>query len=192
MIEFPILAVRPELDLHVRVEGGRGWVTPKVEQEMREHIRSQLDGQDLIISAEGLSFIRSAEEVDRLRELLDPYELEFIVALREKSDFLSSYTQWMEKVQIKQSDDPNSVRYVGADSWILDFDKFPPLFPGILIVDYDQAMREQGSVIPAIMERLGADTSMLPPWSEFKLNPAPMRQRYMMLRRVKRRLVRKA
>jgi hypothetical protein len=166
------------------------WVTPEVEQEMRDHIRSQLNGDNLIISAEGLSFIRFPEEVDRLRELLDPYELEFIVVQREKADFLRSYTQWMQKVNITQSDDPSSVRYVGADSWILDFDEFPKLFPGILVVDYNKAMSEQGSVIPAIMEGLVADVSTLPEWSEYKLNPAPVRKRFMMLRRIKRRVMR--
>jgi hypothetical protein len=188
-IELPILSLRPELDMHAR-KVNRPWVTPEVEQEMRDHIRSQLNGDNLIISAEGLSFIRFPEEVDRLRELLDPYELEFIVVQRERADFLRSYTQWMQKVNITQSDDPSSVRYVGADSWILDFEEFPNLFPGIQIIDYNKAMSEQGSVIPAIMEGLVADTSTLPPWSEYKLNPAPVRKRFMMLRRIKRRLMR--
>jgi hypothetical protein len=161
-VELPILSLRPELDLGSR-KVNHPWITPEVEQEMRDHIRSQLNGENLIISAEGLSFIRFPEEVDRLRELLDPYELEFIVVQREKADFLRSYTQWMAKVNITQRDDPRSVRYVEADSWILEFEKFPSLFPGILIVDYDQAMRDQGSVIPAIMKGLIADTSMLPP-----------------------------
>jgi len=188
-IELPILSLRSELDMHAR-KVNQPWVTPEVEQNMRDHIRSQLNGENLIISAEGLSFIRFPEEVDRLRELLDPYELEFIVVQREKADFLRSYTQWMAKVNIKQSDDPSSVRYVGADSWILDFEKFQSLFPGILTIDYDQAMNDKGSVIPAIMEGLVADVSTLPEWSEYKLNPAPVRKRFMALRRLKRRLMR--
>lgn len=187
--EFPILSIRPELDLYSR-KVNRPWITPEVEQEMRDHIRSQLNGENLIISAEGLSFIRFPEEVERLRELLDPYELEFIVVQREKADFLRSYTQWMARLDLKRSDDPRSVRYVEADSWILEFEKLPTLFPGILIVDYDEAMREHGSVIPAIMEGLVADTSMLPPWSEYKLNPAPVHKRFMALRRLKKRLMR--
>jgi hypothetical protein len=188
-VEFPILSIRPELDLDSR-KVNHPWITPEVEQEMRDHIRSQLNGENLIISAEGLSFIRFPEEVDRLRELLDPYELEFIVVQREKADFLRSYTQWMAKLDLKQRDDPSSVRYVEADSWILEFEKFPLLFPGILTIDYDQAMRDQGSVIPSIMEGLVADTSMLPPWSEYKLNRAPVRKRFMALRRLRRRLMR--
>lgn len=171
MIEFPILSVRPELDLHARVRAGVQWVTPEVQRDMRTHIKSQLDGQDLIISAEGLSFIRTTDEVDRLHELLAPYELEFIVVLREQADFLSSYSQWMKKLDIKQSKDPESCRYLGTDSWIIDFDRFPKLFPGIKIIEYRQAMHDSGSIIPAIMEGIGTETSMLPGWSEYKLNP---------------------
>ena len=190
MIEFPILAVRPELDLPSRNGPGRGWDKLEIKREMREHIRSQLDGQDLIISAEGLSFIRSAEEVDRLRELLDPYELDFIVVQRDRADFLRSYVQWMKKSNFKPSADPESCRYVETDSWILDFDIFPKLFPGIKIIDYRQAMNDRGSIIPAIMEGLGTDPSTLPEWSDYKLNTA-MSTRALTLRNFKRRLKRK-
>jgi hypothetical protein len=191
MIEFPVLVVRPELDLHARTGGVRGWFTPEVEREMREHIRSQLDGQDLIISAEGLSFIRYAEEVEKLRELLDPYDVDFIVVQRERDDFLRSYTQWMRQSNIEPSDDTESCRFLGPDSWILDFDRFPELFPGIKIIDYRKAMSVGGSIIPAIMEGLCADPSTLPGWSDYKLNSAlPARQLALrnLKRRVKRRL----
>lgn len=190
MIEFPVLAVRPELDLPSRNGRGRGWDKLEIKREMREHIRSQLDGQDLIISAEGLSFIRSAEEVDRLRELLDPYELDFIVVQRDRADFLRSYVQWMKQSNFKPSADPESCRYVENDSWILDFDIFPKLFPGIKIIDYRQAMNDRGSIIPAIMEGLGTDPSTLPRWSDYKLNTA-MSTRALTLRNFKRRLKRK-
>ena len=183
-VEFPILSVRPELDLHARAVHR---VTPEVEQEMRDHIRSQLNGEDLIISAEGLSFIRFAEEVERLRELLDPYDLDFIVVQRERDDFLRSYTQWMKASNIEPSDDPESCRFLGTDSWILDFDRFPEHFPGIKIIDYRQAMNVGGSIIPAIMEGLGADPSTLPEWSDYKLNPA-LSARQLALRNFKRRV----
>ena len=187
MIEFGILAVRPELDLHSRKLYGPNWVTPEVQQEMRSSIRSQLDGQDLIISCEGLSFIHSTEEVDRLRELLDPYELDFIVVQRERADFLRSYRQWMKQSDIKRSADPESCRYVENDSWILDFDRFPALFPGVRTIDYQQAMNEWGSIIPALMEGLGADPSTLPAWSDYRVNPA-LTRKDLMMRAVERRL----
>lgn len=183
-VEFPILSLRPELDMPARKVH---CVTPEVEQEMRDHIRSQLNGEDLIISAEGLSFIRFAEEVERLRELLDPYDLDFIVVQRERDDFLRSYTQWMKALNIEPSDDPESSRYLGTDSWILDFDRFPELFPGIKIIDYRQAMNVGGSIIPAIMEGLCADPSTLPGWSDYKLNPA-LSARQLALRNFKRRV----
>jgi len=185
--EIPILAVRQELDLHSVFRDGSNWVTPEIQREMRAHIRSQLDGQDLIISAEGLAFIRTAEEVDTLRELLDPYELDFIVVQREPGDFLRSYTQWMKKSNIMPSNDPASCRYVGTGSWILYFDRFPKLFPGIKIIDYRKAMNDSGSIIPAIMETIGADPSALPGWSDYKLNPG-MTTKQVMVRNLKRRL----
>jgi hypothetical protein len=189
-IEFPLLCARPEREMRSR-QNQPSWDTPEFQVAAQSHIRSELNGEDLIISAEDLSLLRYPDEVARLRELLDPYELTFLVVVREPNSFLASYTRWMANKEIEESADPDSFAYVGHDSWLLGYDRFAELFEGIETVQYEQSMSQYGSIIPGIMEMFGLDHQSLPKYSTYDLNSAETPSKILRrLQRLRRRLLR--
>ena len=198
-IEFALLSIRPDRSLPARdvmaAREARGIASVVTRSNLLErtiaHLEQELDGEDLLISCEGLSLIRHPDEVERLRELLAGYDLEFVVTRRDPAAFLRSYRQWMVNSSFDASSDPLSCFYIEPDTWLLDLDALDPLFPGLRWVDYEDAMSTYGSVTPALFVAMGFPIDDLPDWKVPELNRAEgSTLRTSRLRRLVRRVLR--
>jgi hypothetical protein len=143
------------------------------------HVRQRVvatDHEVLVYVHEDLSYVRFDDELERLRELFDDREVTVVVVLRDEAEFLASYRSQLAGTGFDPSDDPASFAYVEEDSWLLDHDA---LLDGyrrwfgvdhVVALDYGEAMRADGTIIPAFTDVLGIDRAALPPLNSYRLN----------------------
>jgi hypothetical protein len=167
--EFALATLRPDRMFQARLVEPT-WSTPAFRARFEDHLQGQLEGGDIMISCEDLSLIRHVDEVERLHALLDGYDLTHVVVRREPASFLRSYRTWMDLHSLEPSQDPDSYLYVASDSWLLDRTVLATLLPGLHEVDYERAMDDDGSIIPALIEGMGLDRSRIPDWRVPALN----------------------
>jgi hypothetical protein len=128
-------------------------------------------------SAEGISYLRHPDEMDRLRALFPPGDIRIVIYLRNREQFLKSYSAEMEKHRLASPVDRDSFAYLGADSWLLDYservERFRTAFDvaNVTIIDYDAEVRRWGNVIPSFLRVLGVEACFSSrDWSRFFLN----------------------
>ena len=133
-----------------------------------------------VFSAEGLSYLRHDDEMDRLKSMMPEGSIEIVVYLREPASFMASYRAEMKKHRLPDVIDRDSFAYVADDSWLMDFDnrvaRFRNAFGSekVTVLDYDHEVRETGNVIPSFLRVLGVESLFRPQdWSEFYLNRRP-------------------
>lgn len=101
-------------------------------QQTRQNLRlffATTHADTFVFSAEGLSYLRHVDETARLKELIGGNSnIEIIIFLREKINFLASYKDQLTKMGIPFSDDVTSFNYVNED-----FLAGRLRFPGILL-----------------------------------------------------------
>src|SRR5579859_8251733 len=96
-----------------------------------------------LFSAEGLSYLRFEDEMDRLKSMLPGGSIEIIVYLREPADFLASYRTQMHRHKLPDHIDRDSFAYVADDTWLVDFASrianFKQAFgpQNVTVLDYD-------------------------------------------------------
>jgi hypothetical protein len=152
---------------------------PAWEASAREHVRravAEATADTVVLSAEGLWFLRHDDEMTRLRDLFGEHDVEVVVLVRDATSFLASYARTLDELGIARSGDPASVAYVESDSWLVDVDgnlaRWRAAFGAdrVTVLDYDACVRADGSVIPAFLERLGIARSRLPDVSGYYVN----------------------
>jgi len=120
----------------------------------------------IIFTSEALCRLRYDDEIDRLRTILNigKNEAKVVLYLRNKEDFLRSYTAEIYKVPgRKPSNDSSSAFYVEPDTWLTDYDSLVAVYQrgfganNVVVIDYDQEMRNVGNVIPSFLKVLGLD-----------------------------------
>ena len=130
----------------------------------------------VLFSSEGLSLLRYEDEVRRLASMLAP-EVQLIVYVRDKADYLRSHAGQLRKLGIPFSDDPDSHAYFGPDTWLADYEQ--RLAPyrrtfgskNLTVIDYDEALRNDGSVIPSFLSAIGVRDAFGPDtWRDIHLN----------------------
>ncbi|MBK1634665.1 hypothetical protein [Rhodovulum adriaticum] len=131
-------------------------------EKVRAHIHDfvrRTPAQTLIFSAEALSLLRSEDECRALRALFPDTVTRFriLLVLRDKQEFLASYTRQILRVKGRcPSDDPASALYVGPGTWLTDFDgliaAYEAVFGPVEVLDY----RREG-MLPALFDRIGLD-----------------------------------
>lgn len=176
--ELALLTVRPERTWPARIRfpdtQRAGWQAA-AEAHVRRQVTSSAEPV-LVYSHEDLSYLRSDDELDRLKELMAGRSVRVVVVLRDRADFLRSYGEQLIATGFELSDELTSFAYVGADSWLVDYDG---LLDGyrrcfgadhVTVVDYDETLRRDGSVIPAVAELLGIARSALPSLDLYSLN----------------------
>ena len=166
--ELAVLSLRPD-----RIpENRRQDVESYGEEEVRAHVRWQVDRpvDTILCSAEELSFARDIDEVERLVDLLYPRDISIVVVLREPAEFLRSYTAEFSRKGLERSPDPASIRYVEPDSWLVRYEDLLGVYGAVLgpqhvtAISYEDSVKQDGSIIPAILRACGADTTGLPSW----------------------------
>jgi hypothetical protein len=118
----------------------------------------------IVFTSEDLCWLRHDDEIDRLRTILDAgqFEVKVVLYLRNKLDFLRSYTAQIFKVPGRQpSSDSASTLYVEPDTWLVDYDGLVATYQrgfganNLIVIDYDEQMRTLGNVIPSFLRVLG-------------------------------------
>ena len=131
---------------------------------------------DLLLSAEGMSYVRHGDEVETLVRLLRPRAVSVVAVLRDPASFLESYRQELLDQGFELSRDPQSFAYVEEDSWLARYDELIAAYAGVLgpehvhTVGYEESLDRYGSTIPAILEQWGADPQRLPRWDDVQEN----------------------
>jgi hypothetical protein len=153
------------------------WVDPEWRRHVSQLVATQLARpDDLVLSSEALSFLRSPAEVETLAHLLQGRELSILVVLRNRADFLESWAKHLQRDRYKISRDPSSFAYVEDDSWLADYDSLLDAYRSVFgaervhIIDYDHAMSSHGSVIPLLMAEIAGAHAPLPDWQSVRKN----------------------
>jgi hypothetical protein len=173
--EVGLACARPERTLPTR--GIDQWVDPEWRRHVAALVTVQLArDEDLVLSAEALSFLRHDDEISQLAKLFGDRETLIIVALRNPEGFLRSWAGHLTRDGYRLSTDPSSFAYVGADSWLVDYPTLLSAYRNafgmakVRVVDYDDAHQRFGSVIPALMGEIVGVEAMLPEWSGARKN----------------------
>jgi hypothetical protein len=117
----------------------------------------------VLFTSEGLSLLRHDDEIERLRRILDVgnNEATVVLYLRDKKDYLRSYTKQLLKVDgRKPASDYWSALYVEQDTWLTDYESLVAKYQNgfgaanVVVIDYDHEMRTAGNVIPSFLRVL--------------------------------------
>ena len=118
---------------------------------------SERKEENLIFTTEGLSLLRHRDELVKLKEILDCdcNEIKFILFLRDKKDYLKSYTKQLYKTPgRKKSQNYWSALYIEEDTWLTEYDDdlisaYNGVFGdgSVVVIDYDKEMGKHGNII---------------------------------------------
>jgi len=146
--------------------------------DVRRSVSEQIEASDgtLVVSCEALCLLRTPTEMQRLAELFDPSTTRVVLTLRSPEGFLASWKQHLEHDFFRRSTDKTSFAYVGNDSWLVDYAQLRRVYEStfdtpMTIIDYDEAMARDGSIIPALVASF-TDVPLedLPDFSTYRLN----------------------
>lgn len=150
-VDFAIERLQPGLPSVVDAE----W--PKIVIEAVERDA----GHDCIYSDENLSWLRSTEEMESLLDLFPDSEVSIVAVQRDPQQFLASY-EWMARfTALSFSEDPESIWYVDADSWLAHLAERTDRWRRVLgddrvhVVDYEACMADEGSILPDLCAVIG-------------------------------------
>jgi hypothetical protein len=154
--------------------------------ERVQHFIRQCEEPCVVFSSEGLSLLRYEDEIERLKSVLGPESADpqVILYLRNKADFLRSYTSQLLKLKgRKPAQDPTSALYVEQDTWLTDYDSLVSTYQkafgasNVIVVDYDEVMKREGNVIPSFLRALGIDAFREIDVASYFLNTSDKRDR---------------
>ena len=141
---------------------------------------AQSEGKDIILSAEGLTLLRHADELEALRDLIsaERYEVVVILVLRRADEYLTSLKAQILKVPGRvPSMDSDSHLYVEPDSWLADYkaqkQRWRDAFgdKSLRVIDYDGALeRDNGNIIPALMNAIDVNGPLKSQSASYRLN----------------------
>ena len=145
---------------------------------VRQSVRDQIDASDkpLVVSCEALCLLRTPTEMQRLGELFDPATTHIVLTLRSPEGFLASWKQHLEHDFFRRSSDTSSFAYVNEDSWLVDYAQLRRAYESafgapMTVIDYDDAMARDGSIIPALAASFtDVPLEALPDFRTYRLN----------------------
>ena len=141
-------------------------------EDIRRHylIATGQGCREIIWSNEGLYLLNSEHEYERLRGLFGNLagETLCICCFRDVESYARSFRKQLESLELPLSDDPDSYRYLEADSWLFDYAGKKALlekvFDEVLVLDYDP-----GDMVKTFMKAIGYPPSE--DTSKMHLNP---------------------
>ncbi len=152
-------------------------------ERVRERVAAYIENspcERILFSAEGLSYLRHPDEMERLRALLGDVPVEIILYLRSKDKYLASYLREMAHYSSGKTDAAGSLREMTEGDWLVDYKGrvrgFADAFgtANVVTIDYDRSFAEDGSVIPSLLRHLGiVEHFERSDWSGVFLNKRP-------------------
>lgn len=145
---------------------------------VRANVAQQVNGSPtpIVVSCEALSLLRHDAELSRVTDLFPADTTRVVLCLRSPRGFLDSWKSHLEHDFFRRSNDPTSFSYVKEDSWLVDYESLTGAYrrrfghDNVTIVDYDRAMAEHGSVVPALAATFLPADAALPEWRNYRLN----------------------
>jgi hypothetical protein len=183
--ELPLLAIRRDRTWPARLRFPETQ-DPRWLSAAAAHVHDVLTSSPQpvsVFSHEDLSYVRFDDELAELRSALGERPVRVVVFLRDPVAFLRSYEAQLVATGFPLSDDPASFAYVERDSWLVDHDALLSAYRGafgaesVEVIDYDETMRRDGSVIPAFAELVGIPRSSLPALDRYFLNRSGLQLR---------------
>lgn len=161
------LFIRPEIATGFRLRHGHDTPTPRFEAAVRRS-RWAIDlrrrpERDLLLSAEGFCFLRTAAEARRLRRFLAATRRRpvILLATRNAADWRASWTaQLMKNKSVRAGlakADP--AHRIDAD-WYFDVDAIRSFWSGLgelREIDFDATMAVEGNIVPRLYREAGID-----------------------------------
>jgi len=154
-------------------------------QQVKERVSTYVRNttcQCVVFSAEGLSYLRYQDEMERLKAMFPEGRIEIVMYIRDARSFLASYRKEMKKHVMPEVIDKDSFAYTGEDSWLVDFDSRLSAFRGtfgaqnVRSLDYDEELRSARNIIPSFLRVLEIETYFQPQdWRGFFLNRTAVR-----------------
>lgn len=129
----------------------------------------KLDSSCCVVSAEAFCFARTRWEqlLLRLCTMYTGYDVKVIVVRRSKEGWQRSWNnQLMKNPRIKAHFDQHDYPTRIDKSWYYEFDKILEFWNGVgdvAVVDYEEALKNDGSVIPSILRLIGAPEGLQQP-----------------------------
>jgi hypothetical protein len=167
-LDLAALVVRPELDAWFRLAVPETHLAA-FQRRGRASVRAQVSSAEPVIvaSMEDLCLIRTGDEVQRLLELMEPRTLHVVLALRHGPSYRRSLIGQLAKSRLPTwSAEPDSCLNVAPQSWLFDQDALLNLLEtelgaqAVTVVDYDQSVRLENSVVPALWRACGLPTAI--------------------------------
>ena len=122
---------------------------PMMQRAIRATVEST--AEIVLFSAEGLSYMRTQEEIDHLRDLLAPRLITPIVVFREQTAYLASFRAALQRLGFSGPvDDPRAVAYTEPDSWLVDYPALLDVLRDLagtrlpVVLDYDREVAAMG------------------------------------------------
>jgi hypothetical protein len=183
--ELPLLAIR----------SGRMWPArlrfpetqdPRWLAAAAAHVREVLTNARQpvsVLSHEDLSYVRYDDELADLRSVLGDRPARVVVFLRDPERFLTSYRAQLVATGFPVSDDPTSFAYVERGSWLVDHASLLAAYrsafgpENVEVIDYEEVVQRDGSVIPTFAALLGIQRSSLPVLDGYFLNRSGLQLR---------------
>jgi hypothetical protein len=178
--ELPLLTIRAERQWPARLRFPETQ-RPSWQAAARAHVRRQVtEGRrdQLVFVHEDLSYLRFDDELARLVDLFEGCQVQVVVVLREREAFLRSYRSQLAATGFEPSTDPSSFAYTEADSWLVDYDALTGAYRrafgagAVTVLDYDEVMARDGTIIPAFAALVGIDAATLPDLAHYRYNEA--------------------
>jgi hypothetical protein len=140
---------------------------PALMRQCRNSLERQ-EQRDILVSSEGFCFARTQDEAKRLRRLFGPsvFRLVPILVLRNRTDWKASWEAQLDKefgVAEGMRGLPPPVRIDAP--WYYRRDRIVDFWRkagDLQLIDYDEAMAEDGSIIPALLRAIGVADRIAP------------------------------
>ncbi|GGY11752.1 hypothetical protein GCM10007160_43380 [Litchfieldella qijiaojingensis] len=115
--------------------------------------------QSVVLSAEALCFAREPSEMERVRKLLKgaPHQIVPVLCVREETGWRTSWFDYLDRWEKNSILDAGTGTDNVREPWYFDVDAIRSFWSqlGPLVeIDYDAAVREESSVLPALLRAM--------------------------------------
>lgn len=178
--ELALATLREDLDFPLR-----RWMDdhalPISKNQCFAHSLAQLsvEHDQILASHEDLSFVRSPDELEVLRDLAErtSRDVKVLFVVRSVPDWIVSWKGQLRKMGYSESsNDPSLITYLEPDTWMADWRNLALVWKSvfgeesILCLDYDEAVATDGTVLPSIFRKMGIPVRLGPRAKHLRMN----------------------